>query len=72
MNVNVEFPDETINQMKSTTRSIAKTLDNNPEQGLHSIVQNAMRVYMQLRQIAKDNRSITVISDGKRYTISLE
>jgi hypothetical protein len=77
MNVNVEFPPATIEQLKRTTSSVRQQqmIDDNPQQELSIFVQNAIRVYMQLRQIAKDTKdtsSVTVISQGRRYTINLE
>ena len=73
MIITVEFPEETISQIENTIPGAAQRMSNpqDQERELRRIVQNAMRVYLQLRSIAKGEPVITVISDREKYRIDL-
>lgn len=67
--IDVAFEPETIEDIKKKVGSV-KIAD---EDDASELVDNALRVYLQLKQIAKDSNSITVVDDdGKRYEIKLE
>jgi hypothetical protein len=73
--IKVEFPDKTISTMSSELPSFS-TLQNaaasEKEQQLRELVNNAIRVYLQLKLIAGKKDSVIVETDGKKYIINLE
>jgi hypothetical protein len=66
--VNVDFTEETA---KALVNIPAVKLDDVTEAS--KLVDNALRVYLQLKKIAKGDSSITVVdSKNTRYTINLD
>jgi hypothetical protein len=66
--VNVDFSEETSKALESIP---AVKLEDDEQAS--KLVDNAMRVYLQLKKIAKGNSSITVLdSRHMRYTIELD
>lgn len=75
MNIPVEFTENDISRIARQVPRIARPLREGgreeQEKALSNLVQNALRVYLQLSSIAKNEDEITVTYRNETYTISL-
>jgi hypothetical protein len=73
MIITVRFQDDTIKQIERTIPEADEKMHNPEarEKELNRIVENAMRVYLQLASIAKKRGTVTVIAGDEKYKIDL-
>jgi hypothetical protein len=73
--INVDFPGETLQLIQDKLTGFPNNLvamnEDVKKEYLRSLVDNAIRVYLQLKLIARDKASVNVEAGGKRYIISL-
>jgi hypothetical protein len=72
--ISVDFPEETLQLIQNKLTGFENLVTKDEQmkkQYIRKLVDNAIRVYLQLKLVATNKASVNVEVDGRRYIISL-